>query len=114
MEWVRYSPTPDSVPPTGPWDRERTSAPSGAFHVVDDEPQAVDVIGAACAESSNDIVNEAARASSRHTRPGRFIAAAIPVSTKREVSKGVVIGRSPSGYRLGKEPDAPPPIFYYT
>lgn len=95
MEWVRYSPTPESVPPTGPWDRERTSAPSGAFQVVDEEPQAVDVIGAACRESSNDIGNEAARASRRHRRHDGFMAV-IPLGTKREMLKAVVIGRAPS------------------
>jgi hypothetical protein len=55
MEWVRYSPTPESVPPTGPWDRESTSAPSGAFQAAEAEPHAVEVMAAARALLDIDI-----------------------------------------------------------
>jgi hypothetical protein len=62
MEWVRYSPTPESVPPTGPWDRESTSAPSGAFQAAEAEPHAVEVIAAARALLDIDISTATGRA----------------------------------------------------
>jgi hypothetical protein len=49
MECVRYSPTPDNVPPMGPGDRENTTAPSGTFHVAGDEPHAGSSMAAALA-----------------------------------------------------------------